>query len=112
VLTTFQGQNENEKSLGNYCQFSHGIDIIVLSFLSNYGNGNKPSSNFGDCTIDSNGNGQNCESLANDITTCQAAGKKIFLSIGGDGASGSVVSQADAEGVAFTLWNSYASPNQ
>lgn len=106
-----QGQNDAEKSLGNYCQSSQGIDIIVLSFLSSYGGGKTPSGNFGDCTIDSSGNGQDCSSLAADIRTCQSAGKKVFISIGGGGASGSVTSQADAEGVAFTLWNSYASPS-
>jgi len=111
IADTPQGQNDAEKSLGNYCQSSQGIDIIVLSFLSTYGGGKTPSGNLSDCTIDSNGNGQGCSSLAADIRTCQSAGKKVFISIGGGDASGSVTSQADAEGVAFTLWNSYANPS-
>ena len=83
----------------------------MLSFLSTYGAGKTPSGNLGDCTIDSGGNGQSCSSLAADIQTCQSSGKKVFLSIGGARAPGSVTSQADAEGVAFTLWNSYANPS-
>jgi len=107
----YWGQNDAEQSLGNYCQSSQGIDIIVLAFLSTYGGGKAPSGSFGDCTIDGNGNGD-CSSLAADIRTCQSTGKKVFISIGGgDADSGSVTSQADAEGVAWTLWNSYANPN-
>ena len=83
----------------------------MLSFLSTYGGGKTPGGNIGDCTIDSGGNGQSCSSLAADIQTCQSSGKEVFLSIGGADAPGSVTSQADAEGVAFTLWNSYANPS-
>jgi chitinase len=47
----------------------------------------------------------NCSSLASHITSCQAKGKIVTLSLGG--ASGSVGFQSDAQATTFaqTIWN-------
>ena len=103
--------DNNQRNLADYCNDNEAIDILVLSFLDTYGNGQSPSGQIGPCTIDLSGNGDGCDQLAADITTCQSEGVQIFISIGGGGASGYPASQADAEGIAWTLWNSYASPS-
>ncbi|RFU29539.1 hypothetical protein B7463_g6810, partial [Scytalidium lignicola] len=66
----YWGQDDPERSLGSYCAAGQGIDVIVLAFLSKFGDGNTPSGSFGDeCNINSSGSGS-CNTLANDIDTC------------------------------------------
>lgn len=107
----YWGQNDNEKGLGTYCAANQGIDIIVLAFLYKFGNGNTPQGNFGtECTVTSSGAGQNCGSLKADIDTCKKAGKKIFISIGGASTDYKITGNADADGIAWSLWNEWAAP--
>lgn len=100
----------NERSLGDYCAANEGLDIIVVSFLSSFGNGVYPSGYLGDCEVDADGSFSNCESLASDIDSCKSKGIKIFISAAGGGSNWNLVSDGDAKGVAYSLWNSYASP--
>jgi chitinase len=107
----YWGQNDNERSLGAYCASGQGIDVIVLAFLSTFGNGNTPSGNFGDeCSVDSSGNGS-CNTLANDINTCKGKGIKVLISAGGWGANYDLSGKSDADGVAWSLWNEWAAPS-
>ena len=85
----YWGQNgggtiENN-DLSSYCTSTSGIDIIVLAFLYEFGNGNDiPSGTIGQsCFITSAGEGQNCQAVASSITTCQSMGIKVILSLGG-----------------------------
>jgi chitinase len=110
LSVVYWGQDDSEKSLGEYCAAGQGIDIIVLAFLSTIGNGNTPSGNFGnECELDSTGNGS-CNQLAADIDTCKSNGKKVLISIGGAGATYQLTSTADADGAAWSLWNEWAAP--
>lgn len=112
-LTIYKGLNNTgaaEQNLAHYCEKSEGIDILILTFLSNFGNGKPPSGAIHGCNIDGTSDVSNkaeCKSIANGIQTCQKRGKKVFISLGGGGASGAVTSKADAEAVGKALWNQY-----
>jgi len=107
----YWGQDDRERSLGEYCASGQGVSIIVLAFLSNFGNGQTPNGNFGnECYIDNSGNGD-CGQLANDINICHDAGVKIILSIGGAIGNYELSGNGDATGVAYSLWNEWARPN-
>lgn len=109
----YWGQNgggtiENN-DLAAYCTSSAGIDVLVLAFLYQYGNGgNIPSGTIGQsCYISTAGQGQNCEALTSAIKTCKDSGAKIILSLGGATSSYSLQSQAQAEQIGQYLWDSY-----
>ncbi|KAF2716428.1 glycoside hydrolase family 18 protein [Polychaeton citri CBS 116435] len=107
----YWGANDSEGSLADYCD-GQGNDIIVLAFLSDYGNGAAPNGYVHDCLINTDGTGSDeCAAVGNDIKTCRSMGKKIIISLGGGGATGYPRSQDDARGIAYTLWNSYGSPS-
>lgn len=99
----YWGQNgggtiENN-DLSAYCTSSAGIDIIVLAFLYEYGNGNEiASGTIGQsCYISPSGEPQQCDDLAAAISTCQANGVKVILSLGGAVGAYSLSSQQEAE---------------
>lgn len=105
----YWGQDNNVQPLSNYCTSSSGIDIIVLAFLYEYGNGQTiASGTIGDqCYISSAGVPQNCDSLATDIETCKSNGIKVILSLGGAAGAYSLSSQAEAETIGQNLWDAY-----
>ncbi|CEJ81540.1 hypothetical protein VHEMI01660 [[Torrubiella] hemipterigena] len=110
----YWGQNgggtiENN-DLGSYCEPNSGIDVIVLAFLYQFGNGgNIPSGTIGQsCYISTSGQGQNCDNVVASIAKCKAAGVKIILSIGGATSSYSLQSTQQAESIGQYLWDSYA----
>ena len=85
--------------------------VVVISFLSTYGNGdNMPSGYIGQtCFVTEGGEGQDCTALAESITTCQAAGIKVILSLGGGNSYGySLQSDAEAQQIGQYLWDAYA----
>lgn len=109
----YWGQNgggtiENN-DLSAYCGSDAGVDIVVLSFLYMYGNGNDiPSGTIGQsCFITNAGEGQNCEALASAISTCQSNGVKVILSLGGAVGSYSLASDDEATAIANNLWKAY-----
>lgn len=109
----YWGQNgggivENN-DLATYCSSSSGIDIIVLAFLYEWGNGNTiPSGTIGQsCYISTSGEGQNCDDLAKAIDTCKANGIKVILSLGGASGAYSLQSQEQAETIGQNLWDAY-----
>ncbi|KAH8799734.1 putative endochitinase precursor [Xylogone sp. PMI_703] len=110
LSVVYWGQDDSERSLGSYCASGQGIDVVVLAFLSTLGNGNAPSGTFGnECSLNSSGGG-NCGNLANDINTCKNNGIKVLISAGGAGANYRITSNADADGIAWSLWNEWAAP--
>ncbi|KFG77460.1 Subgroup B chitinase B5 [Metarhizium anisopliae] len=109
----YWGQNgggilENN-DLAHYCSNGAGIDVVVLSFLFQYGSGNRiPFGNIGQsCTIVSSGEGQQCEALAAAIETCKSNGVKVIISLGGSRGAYSLSSQDEAEAIGQNLWDAY-----
>lgn len=108
----YWGQNgggtiENN-DLAAYCNSTSGIDVLVIGFLYQYGNGNDvPGGLFGQsCTITS-GKGQNCDSLSSAIPTCQKAGIKVVLSLGGANGGYTLGSTSEAQQIGQYLWDAY-----
>lgn len=83
--------------------------MILLAFLYNYGNGNNiPSGVIGQsCSINTSGEGQNCEAVASSIATCQKAGVKVIFSLGGAMGAYSLQSRPHAEQIGQFLWDAY-----
>ncbi len=109
----YWGQNgggvvENN-DLATYCSKSAGVDIVVLSFLYQYGNGNKiASGTIGQsCFIATSGEGQNCDDLAKAIDTCKSNGVKVIMSLGGAAGAYSLSSKDEAETIGQNLWEAY-----
>jgi chitinase len=102
----YWGQN-SEANLSTYCESTSGIDILVLSFLYEYGNGNNiASGTIGQCYISPSGEGQ-CQDLAAAIDICKAKGIKIILSLGGGNGAYSLQSQEQAQTIGQNLWDAY-----
>ncbi|GAM86979.1 hypothetical protein ANO11243_050000 [Dothideomycetidae sp. 11243] len=103
------GSTVENNDLASYCSSTAGIDIVVLAFLYEYGNGNTvPSGTIGQsCSISTGGVAQNCDALASAITTCQSQGVKVVLSLGGAAGAYSLSSQEEAETIGQNLWNAY-----
>ncbi|EED11606.1 endochitinase precursor, putative [Talaromyces stipitatus ATCC 10500] len=112
-VVVYWGQNaaaaSENNDLSNYCTAGSGINIVVLSFLYEYGNGiTIPSGVIGnDCSISTSGEGTNCDALAKQIATCQSNGVKVILSLGGAVGAYSLTSQAEAETIGQNLWDAY-----
>jgi chitinase len=103
------GGTVENNDLSSYCTSGSGIDILVLAFLYEFGNGNEiASGTIGQsCFITSAGVGQNCDALASAIQTCKNNGIKIILSLGGASSSWSLASQTEAETIGQNLWEAY-----
>lgn len=105
----YWGQDATNKDLTTYCNSSAGIDILVLAFLYDYGDGAEiPYGSIGDnCVITAQVQGQQCEELASAITACQSKGVKVILSLGGAVGNYSLSSQQEAETIGENLWQAY-----
>lgn len=110
----YWGQNGPDSAenndLSTYCTATSGIDVLILAFLYEFGNGvTIPSGIIGEsCYISTTGAGSECDDLAAAITTCQDAGVTVLLSIGGASGAYSLQSQEEAEEIGQYLWESYA----
>lgn len=109
----YWGQNgggtiENN-DLSHYCTSTSGIDVLVLSFLYEYGNGNNVASGTigQSCYISPQGAPQQCDDLAKAIGTCKQNGVKVLLSLGGASGAYSLQSQSQAETIGQNLWDAY-----
>ncbi|KND87722.1 Endochitinase 2 [Tolypocladium ophioglossoides CBS 100239] len=109
----YWGQNggnvvENN-DLASYCTSASGIDVVVLAFLYEYGNGvDIASGTIGQsCSISTTGQGEGCDDLAQAIDTCKSNGVKVVLSLGGAVGAYSLQSQAEAETIGQNLWDAY-----
>ena len=112
-VVVYWGQNgggtlENT-DLSAYCSGSAGVDIVVLAFLYNFGNGEDIANGIigQTCYIPQSGVEQDCEALASQIQKCQNAGVKVILSLGGAVGSYSLGSQQEAETVGQNLWDAF-----
>lgn len=112
-VVVYWGQNgggtlENT-DLSAYCSADAGVDIVVLAFLYNFGNGADIANGIigQSCYIAPSGEGQQCDDLASQIKTCQSNGVKVILSLGGAVGSYELTSQAEAETVGQNLWDAY-----
>ncbi|KAF2153628.1 glycoside hydrolase family 18 protein, partial [Myriangium duriaei CBS 260.36] len=110
----YWGQNgggtlENN-DLSTYCISTSGIDVVVLAFLYEYGNGNEIASGIigQSCYISPQGEPQQCDALASAIGVCQAAGIQVMLSLGGAVGAYSLSSQTEAETIGQNLWDAYS----
>ncbi|GJM93512.1 hypothetical protein PR202_ga10074 [Eleusine coracana subsp. coracana] len=103
-IAVYWGQNASEGTLGETC--GTGLYTYVnLAFLSTFGASRAPLLNLaGHCDAASGA----CASLAADVASCQSAGIKVLLSIGGGATGGyNLSSPADAQAVAAYIWDSF-----
>ncbi|KAF9024946.1 class III chitinase [Hymenopellis radicata] len=108
---THSDQANWQTNLAHYCQDS-SIDAIPLAFLTVFfSTGGLPEINLAnscnsvDDGVFSGTSLANCQSMASDIKTCQAAGKIITLSLGGATGAATFSSDAQAETFAQTVWD-------
>ncbi|KAG7007017.1 hypothetical protein G7Y79_00012g033530 [Physcia stellaris] len=90
------------------------VDIVILAFLTTFfGPAGYPSINFGSAcggqstkmkAMGATGL-QSCPNLASEIKSCQSAGKKVLLSLGGSLATSAFSSDDQASKFATTLWD-------
>ncbi|KAJ5211785.1 class III chitinase ChiA2 [Penicillium cinerascens] len=104
------GGTVENNDLSTYCTSTAGIDVIVLAFLYEYGNGDEIASGIigESCYISPAGEPQQCDALAAAITTCQANGIKVIISLGGAVGAYSLSSQQEAETIGQNLWDAYS----
>ena len=115
-LFAWWGQN-GQAPLGDFCKDTT-YDVIIMSFLNTYkGAGGYPGMNLGTYTHTfpqtpaQKAAGAtdlwDAKDVAADIVKCQAAGKKIFLSLGGAVAHASENFATEQEGTDFAnmVWN-------
>lgn len=105
----YWGQDGHVRDLASYCNPNSGIDIIVLSFLYQYGHGQTiASGTIGtQCSIAPNGAPNNCGSLASAIEACKSNGIKVILSLGGASGSYALSSPGEAEAIGQHLWEAF-----
>lgn len=88
----YWGQGTGQESLGTYCS-KGDIDIVVVSFLKDF-SAKAANFNFGNAC-----GGNTCPQIETDIKSCQAAGIKVLLSLGGDSRYGKYGVSSDKDGV-------------
>ncbi|KAK0480304.1 glycoside hydrolase family 18 protein [Armillaria novae-zelandiae] len=100
-----------QQNLAFYCQ-DDTIDTFPLAFLTVFfGTDNLPEINLAstcnsvDNSVFSGTSLANCQFMASDIKTCQAAGKVITLSLGGATGAATFSSDSQAEEFAQTIWD-------
>ncbi|KAJ3684927.1 hypothetical protein LUZ61_014091 [Rhynchospora tenuis] len=102
-IAVYWGQDGREGTLKSTCDSGNYV-IVILAFLTTFGNGQTPVLNLaGHCDPSSGG----CKSLSTDIQACQTKGIKVLLSLGGGVGSYTLSSASDAQSVAQYLWNNY-----
>ncbi|CAL4948030.1 unnamed protein product [Urochloa decumbens] len=101
-IAVYWGRDGSEGTLRDTC--STGLYAYVnIAFLSTFGDGRAPVLNLaGHCDPTSGG----CATLAADVASCQSAGVKVLLSIGG-GALGGYNLSSPSDGLAAYLWDNF-----
>uniref|UniRef100_A0ACD5VKD0 Uncharacterized protein n=1 Tax=Avena sativa TaxID=4498 RepID=A0ACD5VKD0_AVESA len=102
-IAIYWGQNASEGTLNDTC--GTGLYAYVnLAFLSTFGAGQAPVLDLsGHCDATSG----SCATLAADIASCQSAGIKVLLSMGGGALGYNLSSPADAQNVSAYLWDNF-----
>ncbi|KAB8234681.1 class III chitinase ChiA1 [Aspergillus alliaceus] len=117
-IAVYWGQGDNQARLSHFCQDT-SLDIINIGFVNIFpdqGAANWPGSNFGNqcngLTYEIGGVKtellSGCHQIMEDIPICQAAGKKVLLSLGGATPDNQkILSTKSAIGFAEFLWASF-----
>ncbi|TVU35470.1 hypothetical protein EJB05_17361, partial [Eragrostis curvula] len=103
-IAVYWGQDASEGTLRDTC--GTGLYAYVnIAFLSTFGGGRAPVLDLaGHCDAAAG----TCASLAAEVASCQSAGVKVLLSIGGGALGGyNLSSPSDARGVAAYLWDNF-----
>ncbi|EMD31467.1 glycoside hydrolase family 18 protein [Gelatoporia subvermispora B] len=110
-LAVYWGQDGagNQQSLSYYCE-DDTIDMIPIAFLYDFwGPGDLPEIDLSNICGSWNpfpGTSlANCQSMADDIKTCQAKGKAVTISLGGATGVVGFSSDSAAEALADRVWN-------
>lgn len=114
-VAVYYGQSgaTGQVPLSQMCSESN-VDIVILAFLSDFfGAGGYPTLNLGAaCSSPSAAQSAqgatgllSCPTVAQDITACQGAGKKVLLSLGGAIGSSAFSGTSQADTFATLLWN-------
>lgn len=106
----YWGQSQN-KPLADVCK--ENVDTVVMAFVNKYGNetkGGEAVANPGWLCL-TNGTEQwekdACSDLGKNVSSCQAAGKKVLMSVGG-WIDYSVMKDGDGKKLGESLWEQYA----
>ncbi|KAJ4787627.1 Acidic chitinase [Rhynchospora pubera] len=99
--------NKYEGTLQSACDSGNYV-IVIIAFLTTFGNGQTPVLNLSGHCKPSTGA---CQSLSTDIQACQAEGIKVLLSLGGGIGNYTQTSPSDAQDVAQYLWNNFLGGN-
>ncbi|KAG0689276.1 hypothetical protein C6P40_005332 [Pichia californica] len=108
-VALYWGQNSegDQTTLATTCQ-NEDADIIILSFVYEFGSNYGTNVNFANMCGDTYSSGLlHCSQIGEDIETCQSLGKTILLSLGGASGAYGFSSDSDAESYAATLWNTF-----
>ncbi|GFF40539.1 endochitinase A1 [Aspergillus lentulus] len=118
-LAIYYGQGPDQLRLSHFCKET-SLDIINIGFINYFPDmspGHWPGSNFGnqcDGSYYATDDGvvtkllSGCHQIMEDIPICQAAGKKVLLSIGGAyPADQSILSEDTAVAFATFLWGAF-----
>lgn len=93
-----------QQPLSTYCQDA-SVDTVILSFVNAFPTLQVNFANQCGLTFD---NGLlHCPTIGEDIAYCQAQGKKVLLSLGGQLGDYGFTSDAEATEFATTLWNKF-----
>ena len=114
-VAVYYGQSPatSQVTLAKLCE-DDSVNIVILAFLSEFFSaGGLPTMDFGpacggqsDQMKSKGATGMlQCGQMATDIATCQSAGKKILLSLGGATAQTAFTDDNQATTFASTLWN-------
>ncbi|AOA63547.1 Endochitinase [Komagataella phaffii CBS 7435] len=107
-VALYWGQNSagSQERLSYYCQ-SDSVDIVLLSFLYIFP-ANPLGLDFSNACGDQFPSGLlKCDTIAEDIQTCQSLGKKVLLSLGGATGTYGFSSDSEAEDFAEVLWDTF-----
>lgn len=117
ISNYYQGQGAYQPRLSTFCAET-SLDIINIGFVNTFPDSPDseltgwPGTNFGNQCDGSvyyvNGKPtgllKNCHQIVEDIPLCQAAGKKIFLSLGGASPATGQYIHSEESAVAFAEW--------
>ncbi|KAG9776762.1 Endochitinase A1 [Exophiala dermatitidis] len=121
-LAVYWGNGNAQQRLADFCRDTT-IDVIPIGFVNTFpdhsGNNGYPGTNYANACgspywVAPDGTQTKmfteCWQIAEDIPVCQALGKKILASIGGDTAGNTISSTTSAKDFADFLWGAYGPP--
>ncbi|KAL2424386.1 Endochitinase A1 [Exophiala dermatitidis] len=121
-LAVYWGNGNAQQRLADFCRDTT-IDVIPIGFVDTFpdhsGNNGYPGTNYANACgspywVAPDGTQTKmfteCWQIAEDIPVCQALGKKILASIGGDTAGNTISSTTSAKDFADFLWGAYGPP--